>query len=105
PRLEAAFSRRREGPMKFLAAVALALASPAAAEVVSADNHGFEVSQSVLVKLSAPDALTAFTRVSSWWMSDHTCSGSLANITIDARTGGCICERFPTGVVFGVMRV
>src|SRR5258708_27368309 len=83
--------------MKILASVALALASPAAAEVVSADNHGFEVSQSVLVNLSAPDALMAFTRVSSWWMSDHTYSGNPANLTLDARPGGCLCERFPGG--------
>ena len=83
--------------MKILAAAALALASPAAADVVHADNHGFEVSHSVSVKLPAADALMAFTRVSSWWMADHTYSGSSANLSLDPRPGGCLCEHFPTG--------
>lgn len=83
--------------MKILAAAALVLASPAAAEVVHADNHGFEVSHSVSVKLSPADALMAFTRVSRWWMADHTYSGSPANLSLDPRPGGCLCEHFPAG--------
>ena len=59
----------------------------------------------MLVKLSAPDALMAFTRVSSWWMSDHTFSGNPANLTLDARPGGCLCERFPGGGGIEHMRV
>jgi uncharacterized protein YndB with AHSA1/START domain len=83
--------------MKIIAAIVLLLAAPATASVVHADNHGFEVSQSVDVKLSAADALAAFTRVSSWWMSDHTYSGNTANLSLDPRPGGCLCERFPGG--------
>jgi uncharacterized protein YndB with AHSA1/START domain len=91
--------------MKTFAAFALAVASPAGAEVVHADNHGFEVSQEAIVRLAAPDALMAFTRVSSWWMADHTYSGNTANLSLDPRPGGCLCERFPGGGGIEHMRV
>jgi uncharacterized protein YndB with AHSA1/START domain len=83
--------------MRFAVALSLLIASPAVAEVVHADNHGFEVSHSVSVKLPPGGALGAFTRVSSWWIADHTYSGNAANLSLDARPGGCLCERFPGG--------
>ena len=83
--------------MKYLAAIALALGSPATAEVVHADAHDFEISQSVVVKLRAADALMAFTRVSDWWIADHTYSGNPANLTLEPKPGGCLCEHFPAG--------
>jgi hypothetical protein len=91
--------------MKTLAAIALLTASPAAAEVVHADSHGFDVSETVQVPLSAPNALDAFTRVSRWWIKDHTYSGDPANLSLDPRPGGCLCERFPGGGGIEHMRV
>lgn len=91
--------------MQYFAAIALLLASPAAAEVVHADGHGFNVTESVQVKLPPPEALAAFTRVSGWWMADHTYSGNAANLSLDARPGGCLCERFPAGGGIEHMRV
>lgn len=72
-------------------------AVPANADVIYADAHGFEVRNAVPLVVSAPDALTAFTRVARWWSKDHTYSGDPANLTLDARPGGCFCERFPKG--------
>ncbi|MEA3057752.1 MAG: hypothetical protein QOF34_567 [Sphingomonadales bacterium] len=83
--------------MKLIAAIVLLLAAPATASVVHSDNHAFEVTQSVDVSLSPADALAAFTRVSSWWMADHTYSGNPANLSLDPRPGGCLCEKFPGG--------
>lgn len=83
--------------MKAIALFALLLASPAAAEVVHSDNHGFEVSESVVVHGAADQALTAFTHVANWWIADHTYSGNTANLSLDPRPGGCLCERFPGG--------
>lgn len=91
--------------MKYLAAVALLLTSPATAAVVHSDNHDFEVSQSVLLTVPASEAFTAFTRVSAWWLKDHTYSDSPANLSFDARPGGCFCERFPAGGGIEHMRV
>lgn len=70
-------------------------ASPAVAQVSS---HGF------LVKLEASidappkqvyDALVE--QVGQWWDSAHTFSGDARNLSIDARPGGCFCERLPDG--------
>lgn len=33
-------------------------------------------------------------RVDRWWSSAHTYSGSAANLSLDARAGGCWCERW-----------
>lgn len=35
--------------------------------------------------------------VSQWWDSDHSWSGDAANLYIEARPGGCFCERLPDG--------
>lgn len=83
--------------MKAIAVAALLLGAPATAEVVHSDNHGFEVSESVIVHATADQALTAFTQVANWWIADHTYSGNTANLSLDARPGGCLCERFPGG--------
>ena len=32
-------------------------------------------------------------RVGTWWSADHTWSGNNANLSIDARPGGCWCEQ------------
>lgn len=32
-----------------------------------------------------------------WWNSDHTFSGSAANLSLEARAGGCWCETLPDG--------
>ena len=92
--------------MKYLAAAALALiASPAAAEVVSATANGFEVRESVI--LVAPPALvfSSLGNIGAWWNKEHTYSGNSANLSLSLRPGGCFCERFPDGGGVEHMRV
>ena len=36
-------------------------------------------------------------RIGSWWDAAHTFSGNAANLSIDARAGGCFCERLSGG--------
>jgi hypothetical protein len=33
----------------------------------------------------------------TWWDSRHTWSGSAANLSLAAASGGCFCERLPNG--------
>ncbi len=69
-----------------------------AAEVVDRSATGFTVR--VVVDVAAtPQALyAALTRdVALWWDKDHTYSGDAGNLSIDARPGGCFCERLPNG--------
>ena len=37
--------------------------------------------------------------VASWWSEKHTYSGDSRNLSIDARAGGCFCEKLPNGSV------
>jgi hypothetical protein len=83
--------------MKALAAAAVLLCSvPAHAAVVDAAAGGFTVRHVVDVRgQAAPAYRTLVERVSIWWQSDHTFSGNAANLSIDARPGGCFCEVLP----------
>lgn len=45
------------------------------------------------------------TQVGLWWNPDHTYSGDGKNLSIDARAGGCFCERLPNGGGVEHMRV
>ena len=52
------------------------------------------------VNVNAPpakvyDALIG--QIGSWWDSEHTYSGDAKNLSIDARPGGCFCEKLPNG--------
>jgi hypothetical protein len=33
----------------------------------------------------------------AWWDKEHTYTGDAKNLSIDARPGGCFCERLPGG--------
>lgn len=91
--------------MKAVALIALALGSPAAAEVVSASSNGFEVRETVTVSDAPAEAFSAFGRVGSWWDPAHTYSGSAANLSLEPQLGGCFCERLPNGGGVQHMRV
>ena len=80
-----------------ISAACLIAASPAAAEVVSADAHGFEVSNSVSIVIPVPQAYAAFGRPGSWWGDDHTYSGKAVNLRMALQPGGCFCETIPKG--------
>ncbi len=83
--------------MRALLMIAGFIASPLSAEVVHAEAHGFHVSQSVQLVVPPAQAMNAFTNVAGWWSKDHTYSGDAANLSLEARPGGCFCERFPKG--------
>lgn len=91
--------------MKYLAAIALLVASPAAAEVVSASANGFEVRETVNLVVAPRAALAAFGDLPGWWDPAHTYSGKSENLSLDLTPGGCFCERFPDGGGIEHMRV
>ena len=80
--------------MKYpLAALLLALAAPAAAEVKSATPTGFEVQSTLVVGATPEQTYIMLGRIGQWWGKDHTYSGDGANLSLDLRAGGCFCER------------
>jgi len=75
----------------------LLAADGALADVVNVTASGFEVKETAHVA-SAPDKAYAVLLIPShWWNSEHTYSGNAANLTLEARAGGCWCESLPGG--------
>jgi Polyketide cyclase / dehydrase and lipid transport len=91
---------RSHTPIWFIAAISLALAfgsSSAWAETTSVAANGFEVQQSIHVAASAEKAFASLITPAQWWGSNHTFSHDAANLTLDARAGGCWCESLAAG--------
>ena len=83
----------------------LAATLPAQATVTSGAS-GFLVTHDVTI--AAPPSVvydTIVSRVGTWWNPQHTYSLDGANLSIDARPGGCFCERFPQGGGVEHMRI
>ena len=83
-----------------IAAVVIALAPTAGeratAEVLSVAANGFEVRETAHAAAAPDKAYAEMLMPAHWWSSDHTFSGSAANLVLDARAGGCWCEPWPT---------
>lgn len=82
-----------------LAATGLLLAAPAMAGVTSVSEAGFALQHQVTTDLSPKDAFARLTNPGDWWNPSHTWSGDAANMTLEARAGGCFCETWPDGSV------
>ncbi len=78
-----------------LAAAALALSAPAAAELIQTSDSGFVSRHEVVVDASPKDAWLALISPAGWWRSEHTWSGEAANLTLTPQAGGCFCETIP----------
>jgi len=83
--------------LKYLAAFAVLVASPAAAEVVAASSNGFEVRHTINLVVPANIAFQSFADLPQWWDPEHTYSGKSSNLSLNLSPGGCFCERFPDG--------
>jgi hypothetical protein len=80
------------------ALLAVGLPALAGAEVVDSSPAGF-TSKNV-VEVTAPASRVYWVialEVGRWWDPEHTYSGDARNLTINARPGGCFCERLPGG--------
>jgi len=80
-----------------LIVLALAAASPAAAEVTASSDTSFVVTQKLTVAAPPPRLWSTLVAPASWWASAHSWSGDSANFSFDARAGGCWCEKLPGG--------
>ncbi len=86
--------------LALLAALAVAAAAPARAEVVTAAEDRFVVKETAPITAAPPAVWRALTaEIGKWWSPDHTWSGDAANLSLDPRPGGCFCEKLPDGGV------
>ena len=79
-----------------LAIVSVMLAAPARGEVVETSADGFSVRNAATI--NAPPATVYATltdKVGGWWDPAHTFSHDARNLSVDAKPGGCFCERIP----------
>lgn len=72
-------------------------ALPSPAEVAHAGENGFTLRNTAMLSVPPAKAYAAMLEVGRWWSSDHTYSGDAANLSIEAKPGGCWCERLPSG--------
>ena len=80
-----------------IAALALLAATSVQAEVKQATADGFYISQSAPVRSTPAETWAALTQPQRWWSSEHTWSGKASNLGLEAKAGGCWCERWPEG--------
>lgn len=78
---------------------ALALAPAAHAAVTEADASHLVLDYAITVKAAPAAAYAHATDVAHWWSSAHTYSGEAKYLRLDARAGGCWCEKWPGGSV------
>lgn len=78
-----------------LLAAGLAWPVAASAEVVTVTGIGFTVRETADIAATPGKVYEALVRPEAWWSSDHTFSGDAANLTLDAKVGGCFCETLP----------
>jgi uncharacterized protein YndB with AHSA1/START domain len=78
-----------------IAVAALVFASPAGAEIVSASDTAFELSNSRVVAQSPDNVWRALLALPAWWDPAHTYSADARNLRLEAKAGGCFCEVIP----------
>jgi uncharacterized protein YndB with AHSA1/START domain len=77
-----------------LAGLAALAGGDARCDVLEATPGGFAVKTTVTIAASRPRIYDALVQaVGRWWDPAHTYSGDAKNLSIDARPGGCFCER------------
>lgn len=80
-----------------VAGALMSVPGAAAADVVAASEAGLEVRETATI--AAPPARVWATLVTParWWDKAHTWGGDAGALSLDARPGGCFCERLSGG--------
>jgi len=72
-------------------------AVPAWADVLDSASNGFTVKVTLSIQAAPDDVYRRLIGVGDWWSSQHAFSGDAHNLSIDAKAGGCFCEKLPNG--------
>src|SRR5262245_2301608 len=77
-------------PILLLALLVLGCSASAQAKVVSSNESGFIIENSVVVPTDPAASWRALVEnVGEWWPADHTWFGRSENLRIEPRAGGC----------------
>src|SRR4051812_41777766 len=75
--------------------VGCALAASGA--VQETHENGFTVESTATSRANPAAVYAALAKPAMWWDPEHTWSGSAKNLTLEARAGGCFCEKLGGG--------
>jgi uncharacterized protein YndB with AHSA1/START domain len=82
------------------------LAVPLRGEVIESTAAGLIVRNTAAINAPPAKVYAALTDgVGRWWDPAHTFSNDARNLSLDAKPGGCFCERLPDGGGLEHMRV
>jgi uncharacterized protein YndB with AHSA1/START domain len=74
------------------------LAAPARGELIESTAAGFSARNVATINAPPATVYAALTdKVGGWWDPAHTFSHDARNLSVDAKPGGCFCERLPDG--------
>jgi uncharacterized protein YndB with AHSA1/START domain len=79
------------------AALAASCIVGARADVISATASGLALRETAHVAAPPGKVYAALIEPFRWWSSEHSFSGSAANMSLDAKAGGCWCENLLHG--------
>lgn len=82
---------------QLLGALALLASATAQAEVKQAAADGFIVEHRLSIAATPEKAWQLLIQPGRWWPKEHTWSGDAANLSLEAKVGGCFCERWKDG--------
>ncbi len=93
--------------IQFLAALLLCLLpAMSTADVARLTSSGFLIKHEIEVAAAPAKVFDSLVKqVGSWWNPEHTYSGAAKNLSIEARPGGCFCERLRNGGGVEHMRI
>jgi uncharacterized protein YndB with AHSA1/START domain len=77
--------------------LAILAATPAFADVTASAPGGFAVKEVFQTSATPAKVWAVLVTPSRWWDSEHTWSGNAANLSLEAKAGGCWCETLPGG--------
>jgi uncharacterized protein YndB with AHSA1/START domain len=82
----------------YLSAFSLTVCGPAGrAEVPDVAANGFTVQIDTHIAAPPDKVYAALIEPAAWWGADHTFSRDAKNLHLQAKAGGCWCERLPNG--------
>jgi uncharacterized protein YndB with AHSA1/START domain len=86
-------------PFGFMVGLALGVMPVvgARAAVIDAQPNGFAIEETTHVAAAPQKVYDALIRPEKWWNALHTYTGNSANLSLEAKAGGCLCEALPDG--------
>jgi hypothetical protein len=73
------------------------LAALSRAEVRDTRENGFVIEATVMAEATPAEVYRRLIDVAGWWDPKHTWSGSARNLKLEAKAGGCFCEKLSDG--------